>query len=198
MSDKPFTSASLHAKAKSAFASAKNAVAVRSVDPSLGPINQTGSRCARLPLKSLTRINDLLPALQPTAQNFGQKLVSDYPNNSVDRRSLGFIHLLRGQRFDAGHEPGWRWQHPGDRMLVPPVTPIWDGSIQLQNRLWSRCQQGYRDFLQFSRRRTNSFAEVASEVMIKFPICRDWFKPHWAPCIFCRKDPILSPMLGSV
>ena len=57
------------------------------------------------------------------AQKFSRKMISNYPNYSVDHLSLGFIHLLRVQRSDAGNEPGWRWQHVGDRMLVPPVTP---------------------------------------------------------------------------
>jgi hypothetical protein len=47
-------------------------------------------------------------------------MVSNYPNYSVDHLSLGFIHLLRVQRSDAGNEPGWRWQHVGDRSLFHP------------------------------------------------------------------------------
>lgn len=165
MSDVPTTFARRHAKAESDFSPAKRAVATGWVDPGLMIINQTEIIAGRLPKQLQPLINLLLLTQQSTALKFNQNLVYPHSNGSLGHLSLAFIPLLRGQQLDGWREREYRWQHPGNRNLIPFVISIWSGSHQPGARLWVRCEQSYGDFPQFCRLLTQVAARGASVVV---------------------------------
>ena len=153
-------------EAEACFAEAKQALLCGHLELGLDLLNQTEALASPLPQILLTRVNALRQArLWPEALRRSRELLSTHPNSTDAHLALGFIHLLQGQWLDGWREREWRWQHPGFRNLIPAGIPIWNGAPQPDARLWIRCEQGFGDFLQFSRLLPQAADRVGSVVV---------------------------------
>ena len=79
------------------------------------------------------------------------RLLGLYPYSVDGHLAEGFIRMLMGDWDRGWRKREWRWNHPHFRKLMPPQLPVWDGSSAFQSRLWVVLEQGFGDFIQFSR-----------------------------------------------
>ena len=110
-------------EAEPCFADAKQAISGGHLELGLDLLNQTEALAGPLPQILLTRVNALRQArLWPEALRRSRELLNTHPNSSDTHLALGFIHLLQGHWFDGWREREWRWQHPGFRNMIPPLS----------------------------------------------------------------------------
>ena len=116
-------SARHRSEAKSCFAAAKQALLRGQIELKLDLLNQTEALAGPLPQILLTRVNALRQArLWPEALRRSRELLNTHPNSSDTHLALGFIHLLQDHWLDGWREREWRWQHPGFRNMIPPLS----------------------------------------------------------------------------
>ena len=97
-----------------------------------------------------------------------QRLLAKHPYSVDGHLAEGFIRMLIGDWERGWRKREWRWNQPHFRKLMPAQLPVWDGSNKPQGRLWVILEQGFGDFIQFSRLLPEVLARVAG-VVVRVP-----------------------------